>query len=116
MSLWNKLRRIKLKDADFQNVPAQTAYTMIVLGLIHFMVLGSALIDFRILELFNWGIYNELVGDSLQIPIIIGVMSFDALIMIYGVYLLKHVAPSNQEEDDEFKKKHKIDNDDNNSL
>jgi len=103
MKFWEKIKKFRVKDADFQNVPPQTAYTMIILGMIHFMVLGSAFIDLRTLELFNWGIYNELVGESFQLPLMAGVMIFDAFLMIYGVYLLKHV-----EHDD-----HKHDNPDN---
>jgi len=116
MDFWEKLKRIRIQLPKINdNVPPQTAYTMIILGLIHFMVLGSALIDLRTLELFNWGIYNKLVGESFQIPIIVGVMIFDAIVMIWGVILVKHIAPSKEEEDDEFRKKHNIDKDDNNS-
>jgi len=39
MNFWEKLKKFRIKDADFQNVPPQTAYTMIVLGMIHFMVM-----------------------------------------------------------------------------
>jgi len=110
MRFWDKLKRIRIQLPKINdNVPPQTAYTMIILGMIHFMVLGSALIDLRTLELFNWGIYNELVGESFQLPLMAGVMIFDAFLMIYGVYLVKHIAPSNDEEDKTFTEKHNLD-------
>ena len=114
MGFWKEIKKIRIeKNKVGNNVPPQTAYTMIVLGLIHFMVLGAALIDLRTLELFNWGIFNRLVGESFQIPVMVGVMVFDAILMIYGLILLRHIAPSNEEEDSEFKDKHNIDQDDN---
>lgn len=114
MNLWKKIKRFRIKDADFQNVPPQTAYTMILLGMIHFMILSSAFIDLRYIEQYNWGIFQSLgLADSLQLPLMGGLMVFDAFLMIYGVYLLKHVAPSDDEEDTDFKSKHNIDKDDN---
>jgi hypothetical protein len=44
-----------------------------------------------------------------------GLMIFDAIVMIYGIYLLKHVIPSVDEEDKQFRDKHGIDKDDNTS-
>jgi len=104
MNFWKKIKNFRIKDADFQNVPPQTAYTMIVLGMIHFMVMASAFIDLRYIQEYNWGIFKSLgLADSFQLPLMAGVMIFDAFLMIYGVYLLKHV-----EHDD-----HKHDNTDN---
>ncbi len=92
MNFWENIKKIRIKDADFQNVPPQTAYTMIVLGMIHFMVMASAFIDLRYIQEYNWGIFKSLgLADSFQLPLMAGVMIFDALLMIYGVYLLKHV-------------------------
>jgi len=116
MNLWTKIKNLKIKDFDFQNVPPQTAYTLIVVGMVHFMILASAFIDLRYIEQYNWGIFKSLgLADSLQLPLMAGLIVFDAILMIYGVYLLKHVAPSTDEEDSDFRKKHGIDKDDNNS-
>lgn len=101
MDFWKKLKKFRIKDADFQNVPPQTAYTMIILGMIHFMILASAFIDLRYIEQYNWGIFKSLgLADTLQLPLMAGLMIFDALLMIYGVYLLKHVEPSSDHKDD----------------
>lgn len=114
MNFWNKIKKIRIKDAKFQNVPPQTAYTMILLGMIHFMIISSAFIDLRYIEEYNWGIFKSLgLADSFQLPLMGMLMIFDAFLMIYGVYLLKHVAPSRDEEDYDFSKKHNIDKDDN---
>jgi len=100
MNLWKKIKDFRIKDADFQNVPPQTAYTMILLGMVHFMVLASAFIDLRFIEQYNWGIFKSLgLADSFQLPLMAGVMLFDAFLMIYGVYLLKHVEPEEHKSD-----------------
>lgn len=92
MNFWSKLKKFRIKDAEFQNVPPQTAYTMILLGLVHFMIIASAFIDLRYIEEYNWGIFKSLgLADSFQLPLMGGLMIFDAFLMIYGVYLLKHV-------------------------
>jgi len=97
---WKKIKEYRIKDADFQNVPPQTAYTMILLGMIHFMILASAFIDLRFIEQYNWGIFKSLgLADSLQLPLMAGLMIFDALLMIYGVYLLKHVERHDEKDD-----------------
>lgn len=94
MTFWSKLKKFRIKDSDFQNVPPQTAYTLIILGLVHFMIIASAFIDLRTIEQYNWGIFKSLgLADSFQLPLMAGLMIFDAFIMIYGVYLLKHVEP-----------------------
>lgn len=99
MKWWDEIKKIRIERKKIgNNVPPQTAYTMILLGMIHFMVIGSALIDLRTLELFNWGIFNELVGNSFQLPLMAGMMVFDGFLMVYGVILLKHV----EHQDDKF--------------
>lgn len=104
MNFWEKIKKIKIKDAEFQNVPKQTAYTMIILGMIHFMVMSSAFIDLRYIEQYNWGIFKSLgLADSFQLPLMAGVMVFDAILMIYGVYLLKHVEPDYHKDDNKDK-------------
>jgi len=100
MDFWKKLRKFRIKDADFQNVPPQTAYTMILLGMVHFMIIASAFIDLRFIEQYNWGIFQSLgLADTLQLPLMGGLMIFDAFLMIYGVYLLKHVEHSDDKDD-----------------
>ena len=114
MGIWSKIKKFRIKDAKFQNVPPQTAYTFIILGMIHFMIIGSAFIDLRYIEQYNWGIFKSLgLADSFQLPLMAGLMVFNAFLMVYGLYLLKHVAPSKDDEDFEFRKKHNIDKDDN---
>lgn len=114
MSLWEKIKKFRIRDAKFQNVPPQTAYTMIILGMIHFMIITSAFVDLRYIEQYNWGIFKSLgLADSFQLPLMAGLIVFNAFLMVYGLYLLKHVAPSKDEEDSEFRKKHKIDEDGN---
>ena len=101
MNFWKKLKNIRIKDADFQNVPPQTAYTMIVLGMVHFMIIASAFIDLRYIEQYNWGIFKSLgLADTFQLPLMGGLMIFDAFLMIYGVYLLKHVAHDDDHKND----------------
>ena len=74
---------------------------MILLGMIHFMIIASALIDLRTIEQYNWGIFKSLgLADTYQLPLMAGLMIFDAFIMIYGVYLLKHVEPSDDHKHD----------------
>ncbi len=110
MNFWNKIKKIKIKDKQFQNVQPQTAYTMILLGMVHFLIIGSAFIDLRNLEKYNWGIFQNLgLADTLQIPFMAGLMAFDAFLMFYGVYLLKHLEP-------EDKKDQQFDHKDNNDL
>ncbi len=97
---WKKIKDFRIKDADFQNVPPQTAYTMILVGMIHFMIITSAFVDLRFIEQYNWGIFKSLgLADSLQLPLMGGLMIFDALLMIYGVYLLKHVEHHDEKND-----------------
>lgn len=116
MSFWIRLKNFRIRDFQFQNVPPQTAYTMIILGLVHFMIIATAFTDLRTIEQYNWGIFKSLgLADSFQLPLMAGLMIFDATVTIYGVYLLKHIAPSVEEEDKQFKNKHGIDKDDNNS-
>jgi len=107
MSIWKKIKNIRIKDADFQNVPPQTAYTMIILGMVHFMIIASAFIDLRYIEQYNWGIFQSL---GLADPLMAGLMIFDAFLMIYGVYLLKHV-----EHPDDSKGQNTFDTPNNNS-
>jgi len=100
MDFWKKVKSIRIKDADFQNVPPQTAYTMILLGMIHFMVLASAFVDLRYIEQYNWGIFQSLgLEGTFQLPLMAGVMIFDAFLMIYGVYLLKHIEHHDDKDD-----------------
>jgi len=83
-----------LKDLRFQNVPASTAYTMFLFGLIHFVVLASAYIDLNKIQEYNWGIFKDLgLADSWQVPIMTVVMFFDAFLMFYGWYLIRHIEP-----------------------
>jgi len=83
-----------LKDLRFQNVPASTAYTMFLFGLIHFVVLASAYIDLNQIQQYNWGIFKSLgLADSWQVPMMTIVMGFDALLMFYGWYLIRHIEP-----------------------
>jgi len=111
MSIWKKIKNIRIKDADFQNVPPQTAYTFIVLGMVHFMIIASAFIDLRYIQEYNWGIFKSLgLADTLQLPLMAGLMIFDAFLMIYGVYLLKHV-----EQPDDSKSQNTFDPPNNNS-
>lgn len=108
MSLWSKIKKFRIRDYKFQNVPAQTAYTFIILGMIHFMIIASAFIDLRTIEQYNWGIFKSLgLADSFQLPLMACLMIFDAFIMVLGVYLVKHIEP----QDD-----HKYDLPDKNSL
>ena len=101
MTFWSRIKKFRIKDAKFQNVPPQTAYTMILLGMIHFMIIASALIDLRTIEQYNWGIFKSLgLADTYQLPLMAGLMIFDAFIMIYGVYLLKHVEQSDDHKHD----------------
>jgi len=84
-----------LKDLRFQNVPASTAYTMFLFGLIHFVVLASAYIDLNQIQQYNWGIFKSLgLADSWQVPMMTVVMVFDAFLMFYGWYLIRHIEPS----------------------
>lgn len=116
MVFWNKLKKFRIHDAKFQNVPAQTAYTMIILGMVHFMIIGSAFIDLRTIEQYNWGIFQSLgLADNFQLPMMAGLMVFDAFIMMYGVYLLKHVESSHDEQKKEFRERDDLDKDDNNN-
>lgn len=83
-----------LKDLRFQNVPASTAYTMFLFGLIHFVVLASAYIDLNQIQQYNWGIFKSLgLADSWQVPMMTVVMVFDAFLMFYGWYLIRHIEP-----------------------
>lgn len=83
-----------LKDLRFQNVPASTAYTMFLFGLIHFVVLASAYIDLNQIQQYNWGIFKDLgLADSWQVPMMTVVMVFDAFLMFYGWYLIRHIEP-----------------------
>lgn len=116
MTFWSRVKKFRIKDKQFQNVQPQTAYTMILLGMVHFLIIGSAFIDLRNLEKYNWGIFQSLgLADTIQIPLMAGLMAFDAFLMFYGVYLLKHLVPTKEEEDEEFRKKHNLDNSDNNN-
>lgn len=116
MDSWEKIKNFRIRDKKFQNVPPQTAYTMILLGMIHFMIIASAFVDLRYIQQYNWGIFKSLgLADTLQLPLMAGLMIFDAFLMIYGVYLLKHLRPTSEEEDALFRKKHDIDKDDNKS-
>jgi len=101
MTFWKKIKQFRIKDADFQNVPPQTAYTMIILGMVHFMIISSAFIDLRYIEQYNWGIFKSLgLADTFQLPLMGALMIFDAFLMIYGVYLLKHVAHDDDHKND----------------
>lgn len=104
MKFWQKIKKFRIKDAKFQNVPPQTAYTMILLGMIHFMIIASAFIDLRTIEQYNWGIFYSLgLADSFQLPLMACLMIFDAFLMIYGVYLLKHVERHDDKHDNRDK-------------
>ena len=110
MKMKNPLKKIKIKDLKFQNVPASTAYTFILFGIIHFMVLGMNLADLQHIKDFNWGIFVGLGLDgTLQIQMTWILMFFDAFLAFYGVYLLKHLEPTQEEQDKEFRKKQDID-------
>ena len=99
--LWSKLRRVRLKHSDFKNVPPSTAFTMILFGLVHLLVNIGGVIDLVQIGNYNWGIYKSLgLADTLQVPLMIGLLIFDGFIMSYGIYLLKHI-----EEEDISKKK-----------
>jgi len=103
-TLLNKIRHIR--DFEFQNVPASTAYTMLFFGLIHFVAITSAYIDLNHIQEYNWGIFKSLgLADSWQLPLITGVMIFDAFLMFYGWYLLRHIEPNHK------KSKKKVDDD-----
>ena len=94
MKMKNPLKKIKIKDLKFQNVPASTAYTFILFGIIHFMVLGMNLADLQHIKDFNWGIFVGLGLDgTFQIQMTWILMFFDAFLAFYGVYLLKHLEP-----------------------
>lgn len=95
----NKIRH--LKDLEFQNVPASTAYTMFFFGLIHFIAITSAYIDLNRIQQYNWGIFKSLgLADSWQVPLMTGVMIFDAILMFYGWYLIRHIEPKNNKKND----------------
>jgi len=97
-----------LKDLRFQNVPASTAYSMFLFGLIHFVAIGSAYFDLVHIQLYNWGIFESLgLANSWQLPLMIGVMLFDAFLMIYGWYLIRHIEPRNSKKTD-FDDKHSL--------
>jgi len=101
MSLRKSLKRFKIKDLKFQNVPLSTAYTFIMFGILHFMILGMNLIDLQHVEKFNWGIFVGLGLDStIQLQMTQILMWFDAFLAIYGVYLLKHVEPDHDHKHD----------------
>lgn len=102
MNIWSKLKKIKIKDREFQNVPPRTAYITIVFSMIHFMVLGSVLTDLLRIRDYNWGIYQGLgLADSFQIPLLTALVILNGIMMVYGVYLYKH----RELTDDEIKKK-----------
>lgn len=95
-----------LKDLRFQNVPASTAYTMFLFGLIHFVVLASAYIDLNKIQEYNWGIFKDLgLADSWQVPIMTVVMFFDAFLMFYGWYLIRHIEPPEEKRKHDFSEK-----------
>lgn len=97
MIVKNPLKKIKIKDLKFQNVPVSTAYTFILFGIIHFMILGMNLADLQHLKDFNWGIFVGLGLDgTFQIQMTQILMWFDAFLAIYGVYLLKHLEPEDK--------------------
>lgn len=108
MSLLESLKKIKIKDLKFNNVPVSTAYTFILFGIIHFMVLGMNLADLQELESFNWGIFVGLGLDgTFQLEMTALLMWFDGFLAFYGVYLLKHLEPTDD---------HKVDNKGNEDL
>ena len=83
-----------LKDLRFQNVPPSTAYSMFLFGLIHFLSIGSAYVDLNRIQVYNWGIFEDLgLANSWQLPLMTAVMIFDAFLMIYGWYLIRHIEP-----------------------
>ena len=95
------LNRIKnIRDFKFQHVPASTAYTMFLFGLIHFIAIASAYVDLNQIQQYNWGIFKSLgLADSWQLPLMTGVMIFDLFLAIYGWYLIRHIEPRNKKND-----------------
>lgn len=103
-SFFIKLKHVR--DFEFQNVPASTAYTMFVFGLIHFIAIASAYIDLNQIQQYNWGIFKSLgLADSWQLPLMTGVMIFDAFLMLYGWYLIRHIEPKEKKKDKDFDEK-----------
>lgn len=98
-SLFNKIKHIR--DFEFQNVPASTAYTMFFFGLIHFVAITSAYIDLNHIQEYNWGIFKSLgLANSWQLPLMTAVMIFDAFLMFYGWYLTRHIMPKDKKKND----------------
>ncbi len=90
-----------LKDLRFQNVPASTAYTMFLFGLIHFIAITSAYLDLNHIQQYNWGIFKSLgLANSWQLPLMTAVMIFDAFLMFYGWYLIRHIEPKDDKKND----------------
>jgi len=97
--LFSKIRNIK--DFKFQNVPASTAYTMLIFGLIHFVAIASAYVDLNQIQQYNWGIFKSLgLANSWQLPLMTVVMIFDLFLAFYGWYLIRHIEPRNKKKTD----------------
>jgi len=94
------LKRFKIKDFKFNNVPVSTAYTFILFGMIHFIILGTNLIALQKVQWFNWGIFVGLGLDgTIQLEMTAVLMWIDAGLTFYGVYLLKHLEPEKKKQD-----------------
>ncbi len=94
MSLRTTLKRFKFKDFQFNNVRPVTAYTFVLFGMMHFIILGSNLIALYKVQWYNWGIYVGLGLDgAVQLEMTQVMMWIDAGIAIFGVYLMFHLEP-----------------------
>ena len=79
---------------------------MFLFGLIHFVVLASAYIDLNRIQEYNWGIFKDLgLADSWQVPMLIIVMLFDAFLMFYGWYLIRHIEQPEEKRKHDFSEK-----------
>jgi len=98
LKMKNPLRILKRIDANFKpNVPVSTAYTFILFGIIHFMVLGMNLADLQKVEEFSWGIFVFLgLNGTFQLEMTTLLMWFDGFLAFYGVFLLRKLAPEHK--------------------
>ena len=100
------LKRFKIRDLKFNNVDPRIAYALIIVGMIHFIPNGVAIAKLQRVAFYNWGIYADLgLPDSLQLPLMYGILIFDALISFFGVYLLKHLEPEQEKKKNDFNDK-----------
>lgn len=67
---------------------------LILMGTIHFIIIGVSINKLQHVKDYNWGIFADLgLADSFQLPMMIGLMLFDMMTALLGVYFLKHVEP-----------------------